>query len=53
LKNIKVVGGLTIGQDRATSIVYGMPRAALEQGAVARILALPDIAGEIELAVRK
>jgi len=53
LKNIRVVGGLTIGQDRATSIVYGMPRAALEQGAVARILALPDIAGEIELAVRK
>ncbi len=53
LKNLKLVGGLTIGQDRATSVVYGMPRAALEQGAVTRILALPDIANEIELALRQ
>jgi len=53
LKNLKLVGGLTIGQDRATSIVYGMPRAALEQGAVTRILALSDIANEIELALRQ
>ncbi|HNW36170.1 MAG TPA: chemotaxis protein CheB, partial [Candidatus Ozemobacteraceae bacterium] len=37
----------------ATSVVYGMPRAALEQGAVTRILALPDIANEIELALRQ
>ncbi|HEY9071933.1 MAG TPA: chemotaxis response regulator protein-glutamate methylesterase [Candidatus Ozemobacteraceae bacterium] len=53
LKNLKLVGGLTIGQDRASSVVYGMPRAALEQGAVTRILALADIAGEIELTLRR
>ncbi|NLI76780.1 MAG: chemotaxis response regulator protein-glutamate methylesterase [Candidatus Riflebacteria bacterium] len=53
LKNIKVIGGLTIAQDRLTSVVYGMPRAALEQGAVTRILALGDIANEVELALRQ
>jgi two-component system chemotaxis response regulator CheB len=53
LKNIRLIGGLTIAQDRASSIVYGMPRAALEQGAVTRILHLQDIPQEIELALRK
>ena len=53
LKNLKLVGGLTIGQDRATSVVYGMPRAALEQGAVTRVLALSDMANEIELALKR
>ncbi|MBP7633562.1 chemotaxis response regulator protein-glutamate methylesterase [Candidatus Ozemobacteraceae bacterium] len=53
LKNLKLVGGLTISQDRATSVVYGMPRAALEQGAVTRVLALPDMANEIELALKR
>ncbi|RCK80138.1 MAG: Chemotaxis response regulator protein-glutamate methylesterase CheB [Candidatus Ozemobacter sibiricus] len=52
LKNIKVVGGLTLAQDRLTSVVYGMPRAALEQGAVTRVLPLGELAGEIELALR-
>ena len=52
LKNIKLVGGLTIGQDRNSSVIYGMPRAALEQGAVTRILAVQDIAQEITLALR-
>ncbi|HNV68422.1 MAG TPA: chemotaxis response regulator protein-glutamate methylesterase [Candidatus Ozemobacteraceae bacterium] len=52
LKNIKLVGGLTLAQDRATSVVYGMPRAALEHGAVTRIIALPDIPGEIELTLK-
>jgi two-component system chemotaxis response regulator CheB len=51
-KNIKVVGGLTLAQDRLTSVVYGMPRAALEQGAVTRVLPLGELAGEIELALR-
>ncbi len=52
LKNIKLVGGLAIGQDRASSVVFGMPRAALEQGAVTRILNLQDIPKEIELALK-
>ena len=52
MKNIKMVGGLTITQDRATSVVYGMPKAALEQNAATRILSLDEIAPEMELAVK-
>ncbi|PKL50118.1 MAG: chemotaxis response regulator protein-glutamate methylesterase [Candidatus Riflebacteria bacterium HGW-Riflebacteria-2] len=52
LKNIKLMGGLTIAQDRASSVVYGMPRAALEQEAAVRILNLDEISKEIELALK-
>lgn len=52
LKNLKLIGALTIAQDRNSSVVYGMPRAALEQGAVTRVLGLQDMAKEIELALR-
>jgi two-component system, chemotaxis family, protein-glutamate methylesterase/glutaminase len=37
-------GALTIGQDEATSTVYGMPAAAYALGAVERQLPLPEIA---------
>jgi two-component system response regulator WspF len=37
----------TIAQDEATSVVYGMPRAAAEIGAAAEILPLPKIAAAI------
>ena len=40
-------GAQTIGQDEATSIVYGMPRAAFESGAVERQLPLEKIGSEI------
>jgi len=43
---------LTIAQDRMSSVVYGMPRAALEQDAAARILNLEEIAKEINLALQ-
>ena len=36
-------GARTIGQDAATSVVYGMPRAAFEVGAVERQLPLEQI----------
>ena len=52
LKNIKLMGGLTIAQDRSSSVVYGMPRAALEQEAAVRILNLDEISKEIELALK-
>ncbi|HPE46847.1 MAG TPA: chemotaxis response regulator protein-glutamate methylesterase [Hyphomonas sp.] len=44
---IRAAGGHTIGQDEATSIVYGMPRVAFETGAVETQLPLPAIAPEI------
>lgn len=37
-------GALTIAQDEATSVVFGMPRAAIELGAVREVLPLPAIA---------
>lgn len=40
-------GARTFGQDRETSLVYGMPRAAAECGAVERQLPLPAIPGAV------
>lgn len=46
-------GARTIGQDRASSVVYGMPRAARETGAVAVELPLSAIPQAIIAACRK
>ena len=43
LLKLRQAGGHTIGQDAATSLVYGMPRAAQEAGAVERQLGLAAI----------
>jgi two-component system, chemotaxis family, protein-glutamate methylesterase/glutaminase len=43
LKGIKDAGGVTVAQDEATSAVFGMPRAAIELGAVDRVLPIDDI----------
>lgn len=42
---IRRAGGATLAQDEATSVVYGMPRVALEMKAVDRATPLPKIAG--------
>jgi two-component system, chemotaxis family, protein-glutamate methylesterase/glutaminase len=44
LRALKAAGAHTIAQDEATSVVFGMPRAAIELGAVDRVLPLDDIA---------
>lgn len=41
---IREVGGHTVAQDEASSVVFGMPRAAIERGAIDRVLPLPEIA---------
>lgn len=41
---IRAAGGLTIAQDEATSLVYGMPKAAVDAGHADKVLALHDIA---------
>lgn len=46
-------GAATIGQDEASSIVYGMPRAAWRLGAVQKQLPLRDIGAAINRAAAK
>ena len=40
---LREAGARTIGQDERTCVVYGMPRAAAEAGAVEQVVPLPDI----------
>ena len=47
LVELRRTGGWVIGQDEATSVVYGMPREAAARGAVCEVRALPEIAGAI------
>jgi two-component system chemotaxis response regulator CheB len=44
---IRQAGGATLAQDEATCVVYGMPRAAVELGAVDESLALSRIAARV------
>jgi two-component system, chemotaxis family, protein-glutamate methylesterase/glutaminase len=43
LLQIRRAGGVTIAQDEATSVIYGMPREAALIGAATHVLSLPDI----------
>ena len=43
LLDMREAGSITIGQDEATSFIYGMPRVAFDSGAVGRQLPLHDI----------
>jgi two-component system chemotaxis response regulator CheB len=45
-------GGMTLAQDAATSVVYGMPRVAAELGAARYVLALEKIAPTLAQLVR-
>lgn len=44
LARIERAGGVTIAQDEETSVVFGMPRVAIERGAASEILPLDTIA---------
>ena len=52
LKALRAAGAHTIGQDYASSVVYGMPRAAFEAGAVTEQLPLDRIAHAINRATQ-
>ena len=47
LLNMRKAGAYTIGQDKESCVVYGMPQAAFTMGAVAKQLPLDKICGEI------
>jgi two-component system chemotaxis response regulator CheB len=47
LLELRKTGARTLGQDEASSLIYGMPRVAFERGAVERQFSLTDLAGAI------
>jgi two-component system, chemotaxis family, protein-glutamate methylesterase/glutaminase len=47
IRALRRAGGLTIAESAATAVVYGMPQAAVETGAVDEVLALGEIAGRL------
>jgi two-component system chemotaxis response regulator CheB len=48
LEHVRAAGGHVIAQDQATSVVYGMPRAAVEAGVADVVLPLGAIAARLE-----
>ena len=52
-KAIKDVGGTTISQDEESCVIYGMPKAAYETGAVDYVLPLDKIGFKIKSLLNK
>ena len=48
MASIAAAGGITLAQNEASSVVYGMPKEALAQGAVQHMLSLEQIAPALE-----
>jgi len=44
---MREAGAATVAQDEATSVVWGMPKVAIDLGAAGKVLPLPAIAAEI------
>lgn len=53
LLTMKQAGAATIAQDEASSVVFGMPRAAIERGAVDQVLPLTAISEAIRRRARQ
>ncbi|BCV24945.1 CheB methylesterase domain-containing protein [Gelria sp. Kuro-4] len=51
LLKLRRAGGVTLGEAEASCVVFGMPRAAWEKGAVTRLLPLPELATAVAAAV--
>ncbi|TAN48675.1 MAG: chemotaxis-specific protein-glutamate methyltransferase CheB [Methylococcaceae bacterium] len=52
IRCIREQGGYTIAQDEASSVVYGMPRVAIEQGVVDWVSPIGEIAGLLKQRIR-
>lgn len=53
LKKMKEAGAYTIAQDESTSVVYGMPKAAVEEGGVSQSVPLSNIPNRLIYLVSK
>jgi two-component system chemotaxis response regulator CheB len=53
LKRLREAGGLTIAQDEASSVIFGMPAEAIRLGAAEYVLAPRQIAGMIRALVKQ
>jgi two-component system, chemotaxis family, protein-glutamate methylesterase/glutaminase len=52
LQKLQVAGGYTIAQDEATSVIFGMPKAAIELGVINKVLPLGHIAPFIKQIIK-
>lgn len=50
LRHVKAAGGATLAQDQASSVIWGMPRSAVEAGLVDRVVPLDELADAIRRA---
>ncbi len=50
---IKAAGGRTIAEHESTCVIYGMPRAVIDQGLADIVVPLSDVAGAVTDAVRQ
>lgn len=53
MQTIRQQKGYTIAEDQSTSVVFGMPKAAIELGVIDKVLPLPAIASEIVRSLAK
>jgi two-component system chemotaxis response regulator CheB len=49
---MRLAGGITLAQDEASCVVFGMPREAIAKGAVCRVLPLDRIGQALLMAAR-
>jgi two-component system, chemotaxis family, protein-glutamate methylesterase/glutaminase len=52
LRALKEAGGLVLAQDRESSVVYGMPKAAVDAGLADRVVSLDDLPALLKSLVR-
>jgi len=52
LRALKQVGGLVLAQDRESSVVYGMPKAAVDAGLADRVVSLDEVPTVLKSLVR-
>jgi len=52
LRALKQAGGLVLAQDRESSVVYGMPKAAVDAGLADRVVSLDEVPAVLKSLVR-